>query len=230
MKFIFYQFILLLIIVQVVYPQNYDVNHKVGYPQINHKYPSLISPNSSQSAIETVNGFDNFRLGTDFAESMIATNPNDPLNSVCTFARSKLYYTLDGLNWFNASVIYSSQPDNFVCYDSLGNAYFIEFVANNLLILKSSNKGINWSNYNIYTATGTVDKPSITAVQSGGLFTNYIYSTWQYDLQVSRSTNGGINWSNPTIVSSNSFSYCPWIAVGPNGNIPGGNLYCGYNI
>ncbi|MBP9096151.1 MAG: hypothetical protein KBG21_06055, partial [Ignavibacteria bacterium] len=35
------------------------------------------------STVQTVNGYDNFFLGTDFGEPHIATNPRNPLNSIC---------------------------------------------------------------------------------------------------------------------------------------------------
>ena len=37
------------------------------------------------STVQTVNGYDNFFLGTDFGEPHIATNPRNPLNSICAF-------------------------------------------------------------------------------------------------------------------------------------------------
>jgi hypothetical protein len=38
-----------------------------------------------QFIVKTIDGFDNFKLGTNFAEPYIVTNPNDPLNSACVF-------------------------------------------------------------------------------------------------------------------------------------------------
>lgn len=185
------------------------------------------------SSVETVNGFDNFRLGTDYAEPMIATNPTDPLNSICAFVYNRFYYTLDGTNWINITVTPYMSADPFVCYDSLGNAYYISYSGQNEKISKSTNKGLNWQTYTLYN-NANLDKPSIIAVQSGGPFSNYVYATWQsiqgsyFIINFSRSTNGGVDWSNPQQVNV-MHPYCPWLAVGPNGSISGGNVYCSYN-
>ncbi|MEO6693996.1 MAG: hypothetical protein ABIY50_08265, partial [Ignavibacteria bacterium] len=45
----------------------------------------FISPLGVLSNPVTINGFDNFALGVDFGEPHIATNPRDPLNSICAF-------------------------------------------------------------------------------------------------------------------------------------------------
>lgn len=64
----------------------------------------LNSPLGTTSTTITTNGFDNFFLGTDFGEPHIATNPKDPLNSICAFNINNFYYTLDGINWIKTNV------------------------------------------------------------------------------------------------------------------------------
>lgn len=196
------------------------------------------TPQSFQSIIETADGFDNFKLGVDIAEPYIATNPNNPLNSICAFNINRVYYTIDGINWNNViAVPGASDGDPFVCYDGAGIAYYTTLnspYTSGVKFGRSSNLGANWSNFPVYS--GFVDKESIIAVQTGGPFSNYLYIIWQHyinstteTIYLSRSTNSGANWSAPVRVNTVDMSYCPWMAIGPNNGIHGGNLYCGYN-
>lgn len=197
-------------------------------------FSSIFAQNKSITSFlsqeQTVNGFSNVFLGVDQAEPYIATNPRDPLNSICSFTFGS-YYTLDGVNWNKITALNSQDP--FLTFDSLGNAYYTPgtpWIYSSFGVQKSTNKGVNWSgNYLIYNAIN--DKPCICANQSGGAYSNYLYTAWQYYTQgifFSRSVNQGANWS-PAVLLNNEINYCPYLAIGPSSTTTGGMIYYGYN-
>ena len=126
----------------------------------------LVSPLGTNSNVVTINGFDNYYLGVDFGEPYIATNPTDPLNSICAWNINNFYYTLDGVNWTKTSVGFpgfSLAGDPVVAYDSLGGAYYIQLYQNGstygLVVSRSTDKGITWTTTsNVYgTSIGLCD-------------------------------------------------------------------------
>lgn len=185
--------------------------------------------------IETVNGFDNFYLGTDFGEPYIATNPRDMLNSICAYNTNSLYYTLDGRNWVKTIPSfpgYGVLGDPVMCYDSIGTAYYVQLYQNGgtygVVVVKSTNKGVSWSGpFNVASTTaGLSDKEWIVADQTGGPYRNNVYIGWRqfgaFDMRFCRSTNGGVNWSSPLTIPGSQGAY---VSVGPNGNVSGGSVY-----
>ncbi|TRZ64397.1 T9SS C-terminal target domain-containing protein [bacterium] len=231
MKHLYILIVLTLSLSNSVYSQCCNNLFGKNIPQIIFPNPPIVSPLSSQSIIETVNGFDNFRLGTDYAEPMIATNPRDPLNTICSFI-GQSYVTLDGLNWSNLISLNSVDP--FLTFDSIGNAYYTPVPPWNpgapYKILKSTDKGITWPNSYLIYSNGT-DKPCICANQAGGIYTNYIYAAWQKypeGLFFARSVNQGVNWSSMSLGVTSNY-YCPYLAIGPSPTIPGGIVYYGFN-
>ncbi len=197
-------------------------------------FSSLSAQNKNVTAFvsqeHTVNGFSNTFLGVDGAEPFIATNPRDPLNSICSFVFGS-YYTLDGVNWSRITAINSQDP--FLAFDSIGNAYYTPgtpWPYSSFGVQKSTNKGVNWSgNYLIYNTNN--DKPCICANQSGGAYSNYLYTAFQYYTQglfFSRSVNQGANWSSAIMINTNQ-NYCPYLAIGPSASTTGGIIYYGYN-
>ena len=215
---------------QVQMPDYSKLNSVVKQPQ-----NMMFSPNGTASNIITVNGFDNYFLGVDFGEPYVASNPGDHLNAVCAWNINNLYYTLDGYSWFKNNPSFpgfSVIGDPVVTYDSVGNMYYSQLYQNGsiygIAVTKSTDKGVTWLNAtSVYsTSAGLSDKEWITAVQSGGPYSNYVYVGWRQfgstGMRFSRSTNGGVSWSSPITLSGDQGAY---VAVGPNGNIPGGNLY-----
>jgi hypothetical protein len=185
--------------------------------------------NSFVSQEQTVNGFSNTYLGYNQAEPFIATNPRDPLNTICAFIYGG-YFTIDGLNWTSINSLNSFDP--YLTFDSLGNAYYTPSPpwGNNYSVRKSTDKGATWP-YNYLIYSGSTDKPCICANQSGGSYSNYLYTAWQLygtGVSFSRSLNQGVTWSSPLLISP-EISYCPYLAIGPSSTTPGGIIYYGYN-
>jgi hypothetical protein len=205
--------------------------------------PMPYNPTSVLSTIVTVDGFDNFYLGNDNSEPYIAVNPNDPLNMICAYnsptaTASIIYITQNGHDWFRSYPGYSTfQPigDPVMTFDSLGNMYFMEMFEQTSngpwggVVLKSTNKGVNWlAPVQTYQMTGGLcDKPWMTCDQSAGPYSNYLYIGWRYfgsggGMKFVRSTDKGATWSSITNLYGDQGAY---LSVGPNGSIPGGNLY-----
>jgi len=193
------------------------------------------SPNGTQSSVVITNGFDNIFLGTDFGEPYIATNPRDPLNSICAYNINNLYYTLDGYNWIKnipSFPTFSVIGDPVMAYDSLGTCYYAQLYQNGatygIAVVKSTDKGVNWVGAkSVYSTTaGLSDKEWITADQTAGPYSNYVYVGWRQfgesGMRFSRSTNQGVSWSAPQSFIGGQGAY---VAVGPNGNIQGGSVY-----
>lgn len=194
-----------------------------------------VSPNGTQSSVVIINGFDNIFLGTDFGEPYIATNPRDPLNSVCAFNINNLYYTLDGYNWTKNNPTFAGFTvigDPVMAYDSLGTCYYAQLYQNGatygITVIKSTNKGVTWVNpTSVYSTTvGLSDKEWITADQTAGPYSNYVYVGWRQfgstGMRFSRSTDLGSTWSAPQTFQGGQGAY---VAVGPNGNTQGGSVY-----
>ena len=201
--------------------------------------PNPFSPQSTQSTVYTVNGFDNFYLGNDNSEPYVAVNPMDPLNMICAYnsptaTASIIYVTQNGFDWTRSYPAYGgfhAIGDPVMTFDSLGNMYFFEMTENPYggVIFRSSNKGANWlSPSQTYSMpAGLCDKPWLTSDQSAGPYSNNLYIGWRYfgaggGMFFTRSTDKGVTWSSPLQLSGNQGAY---LSVGPNGNIPGGNVY-----
>ena len=224
----------ILLICSFTYSQqaNDDDLISVVTPPAGYNVNPLFSPGM---LIETVNGFDNYYLGTDFGEPYIATNPRDILNSICAFNMNSLYYTLDGRNWVKnipAFPGFGILGDPVICYDSLGTAYYVQLYQNGatygVVVVKSTNKGVSWSGpFNVAATTaGLSDKEWIVADQTGGPYKNNVYTGWRQfgstGMRFCRSTNGGVNWSSPLTIAGDQGAY---VCVGPNGNVSGGSVY-----
>jgi hypothetical protein len=149
---------------------------------------------------------------------------------------NSFYYTVDGYNWTRNSPLfigYSTLGDPVVCFDSLGNCYYLQLYQNGnaygLVIEKSTNKGVSWIGpYGCSSTTvGLSDKEWIIADQTSGPYSNYLYAGWRQfggsgGMKFIRSTNGGVNWSSPLSIPGSQGAY---VSVGPNGSIPGGSVY-----
>lgn len=232
MKKIIFLFILLAAVYSLPLFAQHD-QQSIAYPP-----PFLnVTPNGSHSSVVITNGFDNINLGVDFGEPYIATNPRNLANSICAFNINNLYYTLDGYNWTKnipSFPGFSVIGDPVMTYDSLGSAYYAQLYRNGstygITVIRSTNGGVSWGPaYNVYsTNVGLSDKEWITADQTAGPYSNYVYVGWRQfgasGMRFSRSTDFGVTWSAPLIFAGGQGAY---VCVGPNGNIQGGSVYFG---
>ena len=193
------------------------------------------SPFSINSTIVTgADGYDNFVLGTDFAEPHVAVNPRNPLQYFTAFNTNNTYYTMNGLDWYRNNPTFpgfTMMGDPVVAYDSLGNVYYENMYGdgNNIFgtqIAVSSDNGLNWT----YTAGNSGnDKNWIAADQSAGPYSNFVYSTITAgtSCNVFRSTNRGQSFIfAQSLTPHNLPGAMP--CVGPNvigGDVPGGCVY-----
>ena len=189
--------------------------------------PFLFSPFS----VVTVDDYDNFNLGIDFAEVHISTNPLNPKNFLCAFnvatsAGIHGYMTTNGFDWTSMSPVwgYSMAGDPVTGFDGLGNA-FMESLYGSISgtkIARSSNSGANWT---ILSGNTGNDKNWFAIDISNGPYANNIYATITPG-NVIRSTNNGTNFS--TVFSSTNTYPGMTVCVGPNvvgGDVPGGCVY-----
>jgi hypothetical protein len=205
------------------------------YPVFSRDYvgtPRLFSP---ISAI-TIDNYDNFYLGVDFAEVSIMGNPGNPLQFVAAWNNTnpsfgaKPWNTSNGLDWSSVNPSWGAVMwgDPVVAYDSLGNVYFENMYGTSSTvqgtkISVSSNNGQNWSVVNGNTGN---DKNWIAAVQTGGPYSNYVFGGITPG-NVIRSTDRGASFSVITSLTNSYPGMMPCIGANVlNGNnVQGGCTY-----
>lgn len=182
------------------------------------------------TVVVTVNGYDNFKVGLDFAEGHISQNPKQPTQSFTAFNISASHYTNDGHDFVNSTASWGASMwgDPVTAYDSLGNLYWENMYGAGTVqgckVVKSSNNGQNWGTS--VTAIAGVDKNWICADQTAGPYSNYIYTvmTSSGGGNVARSTDLGATFQNMANLSTQSLPGM-MCAVGANGNVQGGAVY-----
>ena len=131
------------------------------------------------STIVTIGNWDNFSLGTDFAENNMAEDPNQPAHYFTAYNTNAPHRTDNGIDWFNPTVSFgtSVQGDPIVAYDSIGNLYYENMYGNitGCKVVKSINNGVSWST--AVTAISGNDKNWMACDQTSGPYANYVYST-----------------------------------------------------
>lgn len=185
--------------------------------------------------ITTVDGFDNFNLGVNFAEPHMSQNPTNPLQYFNAFNINGTWRTLNGQNWSPStpSFGFPMRGDPVTAYDSLGNLYYENMYGSGSIlgckVIVSTDNGITWSA--AVTSIAGADKNWIAADQTGGPYANYVYTTMTNSgfngHSIARSTDNGLSWS-----TMQSFNASPlpgaMVAVGPNvigGDVSGGAVY-----
>jgi PKD repeat protein len=186
------------------------------------------SPESTTTI--TINGWDNFKVGLDFAEGHIVENPQNPVQYFNCYNTTAAHYTNDGLNFNNTTVTWggSMWGDPVAAYDSLGNLYFENMYGAGTVqgckVAKSSNNGQNWST--VVNAISGVDKNWICADATGGPYSNYVYTTMTGNSggNFARSTDLGVSFQNTATMSTQGLpGMMP--CVGAYGNVQGGAVY-----
>jgi hypothetical protein len=198
--------------------------------QIPWEVAKNLNPQMFDATVVTVGGYDNFFLGTDFAEGHISENPRMPGQYFVAFNINGTWYSLNGYDWLQNNPVFTStmRGDPVAAHDSLGNLYYENMYGSPSIlgtkIIKSTNNSVTWLP-DVFGNTG-VDKNWIAADQTGGPFANFVYTvmTASSGGNFKRSTNGGASFDltfSPGTQSLPGMMVC----VGANGSVSGGAVY-----
>ncbi len=217
--------ILLTIIIPFAIAQVDDPSRDIIPENFRIPTPQLYNP----LVTVTLNDYDNFNMGTDYAEGHVSMNPLDPLQIFNAWNINGTHYTFDGgLNWFvNNPAFPNAAGDPVTAYDSLGNLYYetMKSPVTACWIAKSTNNGVNWLFTNVSAMSGN-DKNWLCADQTSGPYTNYIYTimTGGGGANLWRSTNQGVSYSAAQVLTPHGLPGA-MVCVGANGSISGGSVY-----
>ncbi len=190
------------------------------------------------AVITTADGYDNFDIGTDFAEPHMSENPNAPTQYFNAFNTNAAHRTGNGFDWVSSTPAFGAtmRGDPIVAYDSLGNLYYENmFGSPSILgckVIRSTDNGATWTAS--VTAIDGIDKNWIACDQTAGPYANYVYTVMTHNDGVSnygnfaRSTDFGATWTS-TFTTYTQVLPGMMVAVGPNvlggNNISGGAVY-----
>ncbi len=179
-------------------------------------------------AVVTVNDYDNYIMGTTYAEGHISINPLNPLQMLTAWNITTAFRTQNGMDFFNATPGFpNSAGDPVTAVDSLGNVYYetMKSPITGCWVAKSTNFGQSWVYANVTAVSGN-DKNWITADMTAGPYTNYVYSIMTSSGTASfwRSTNIGTSFAQTATLTPHSLPGA-MVCVGPNGNTSGGCVY-----
>ncbi len=178
----------------------------------------------------TVNGFDDFNLGVNFAEPHVSQNPLNPLQYFGAYNTNDAWRTGDGHNWTGSTPPFPGfvmRGDPVTAYDAGGRLYYENMFGSSIQgckVIYSDNNGQTWSSP--ITSISGIDKNWIAADQTSGPYSNYVYTTMTVSNghSFARSTNRGASWA-PTFTANVSWLPGAMVCVGPNGAIDGGAVY-----
>jgi PKD repeat protein len=188
------------------------------------------SDNSMVSTVVTVDGYDNYFLGVDFAEGHISEDPTSPGKYFVAFNIDDTHYTLDGHDWTDPSISwggYNMRGDPVTAYDGDGNLYYENMYGSSIqgcVLVKSTDNGQTWGSP-VVAISGN-DKNWLAADQTDGPYANYIYSvmTNSGSGNFTRSTDGGSSFSTTFTPSTQSLPGM-MVCVGAWGGVDGGAVY-----
>ncbi len=194
---------------------------------------NLLAPgnNSIASTVITIDNWDNFNLGTDFAESNMTAHPATPTWYFTAYNTNAGHHTENGLNWVSVTPNFGSSMwgDPVVAYDSLGNLFYENLYGTTSTVLgvkivKSSDNGVTWGPG--ITALAGIDKCWLACDQTSGPYANNVYAcmTSSGGGNFSRSTDHGAIFTTTFSPSTQSVPGM-MVCVGPDNNIQGGSVY-----
>ncbi len=210
-----------------VHGDNPNLDQVPGY--LREKIASHTDAPNATSGVVTIGNWDNFSLGTDFGESNMAENPNQPTWFFTAYNTNAPHDTENGYDWFihAANFAATMAGDPVVAYDSLGNLFYENMYGNisGCKVMASTNNGVTWGPS--VTAIAGNDKNWIAADQTSGPYANYVYTTM---------TNGGPPGNFARSIDHGATFTSTWapttqqipgmmVCVGPAGNIQGGAVH-----
>ncbi len=205
-----------------------------------HRDPMVMVPgykapqgDASQASVITIGDYDNFKLGVDFAECSIASNPLNPLEMYAVWnttgtSGGKGYRTTNGFDWTSANPSWTGMSgDVVVTSDSTGRLIYENMYGTSIQgckIVTSNDFGLNWDP--VVVAITGVDKNWLAADQTGGSYSNYIYTTMTASSggNHARSTNNGVSYTNTQNMNTQAIPGM-MVAVGPKDALQGGSTY-----
>ncbi|MDZ7742061.1 MAG: PKD domain-containing protein [Bacteroidota bacterium] len=204
-----------------------------NFDRIPQWYLELAKQNKGQRVFEiiTIDGYDNYYVGLDFAEGHISVNTQEPEEFFCSFNIDDAHYTMDGHEWFDTDVNWGGaniRGDVLTAYDSLGNLYYENMYGSSIQgckLVVSQDNGQTWSDP--VTAINGVDKNWLAADQTAGPYSNYVYSVMTGgggQGNFTRSTDLGQSFVQTETFNTQSLPGM-MVCVGPSGDIQGGSVY-----
>lgn len=230
------EYLILLLTLPLIILFSTSLYSQVDNPRVDHLTQQMIQSyvhEGDELDVITINGFDNFNIGVDFAEPHMSLNPNDPLQLFNAFNINGAHRTYDGHDWVSSTPSFgtSVQGDPVTAYDSLGNLYYMQMIGNitNAKVIRSSNNGQTWTAGT--NAVSGADKCWMAADQTSGPYANYVYATMTNTSftgqNFARSTDLGATFTQ-TFSTSSSPLPGAMVAVGADvigGDVPGGCVY-----
>ncbi|MDZ7624520.1 MAG: hypothetical protein U5J96_08775 [Ignavibacteriaceae bacterium] len=185
----------------------------------------------SELDVITINGYDDFNLGVDFAEPHVIQNPLNPLQYFGAYNTNGAWRTYDGHNWTHSTPNFgvSANGDPITTYDGEGNLYYETMFGSvtGCKVIRSTDNGATWSAS--VTAVSGNDKNWMVADQTSGPYSGYVY-TGMTPGNFARTTNLGVNWTTTQYIWSPIGYRVFMVAIGPNGATDGGSCLCGYKL
>lgn len=197
--------------------------------------PGYVAPDGDAAAatVITIGDYDNFKLGVDFAECSITINPLNPLEMYAVWnttgtAGGKGYRTTNGFDWTASNPSWTGMSgDVVVTSDSSGRLIYENMYGASIQgckVATSTNFGQTWDP--VVIAIAGVDKNWIAADQTGGMYSNYIYTVMTANSggNHARSTDNGATFSNTQNMNTQALPGM-MVAVGPKAELQGGATY-----
>ena len=179
----------------------------------------------SEEDVITINGYDDFNLGIDFAEPHLSQNPLNPLQYFGAYNTNGAWRTSDGHNWTSSSPNFGVSPagDPITTYDGAGNLYYETMYGtiSGCKVIRSTDNGATWTT--AVTSVAGNDKNWMVADQTSGPNSGNIY-TGMTPGNFARSTNLGASWTTTNTFSTQNLPGF-MICIGPNGSTDGGNVF-----
>ncbi|MDT8394271.1 MAG: T9SS type A sorting domain-containing protein [Bacteroidales bacterium] len=186
--------------------------------------------NPMPSSVVTIDGYDNYFLGVDFAEGHISEDPTSPGKYFVAFNIDEAHITLDGHDWTDPSISwggYNIRGDVLSAYDGDGNLFYENMYGSSIqgcVLVKSTDNGQTWGNP-VVAISGN-DKNWLAADQTDGPYANYVYTvmTNSGSGNFSRSTNGGASFTTTFQPGTQSLPGM-MVCVGAWNSVDGGAVY-----
>ncbi len=186
--------------------------------------------NPMASTVVTVDGYDNFYLGVDFAEGHISEDPTDLGKYFVAMNINDTHLTLDGHDWDDIYVSfpgYNVRGDVLTAYDADGNLYYEQMYGSSILgcvVVKSTDNGQTWGSPVVAIAGN--DKNWMCADMTQGPYSNYIYTvmTNSGSGNFARSTNQGQSFQTTFSPGTQSLPGM-MVCIGAWNNTDGGAVY-----